>query len=51
MVVNVTYTPEQWEELRPDEEYQPWENKTNKLSEMVSEKCYERMFNLEVTNL
>lgn len=29
----------------------PWEMKTNKLSEMVSEECYNRMFNLEVTSL
>ena len=29
----------------------PWEIKTKKLSRMVSEKCYKRIYQLEVTNL
>jgi len=46
--LNVTYTEEEQAKMGNPI---PWEIKTLKLSQMISEECYKRIFELEVTNL
>ena len=48
MNLNVTYTEEEQDKMRDPV---PWEIKNMKLSEMISEECFNRIFKLEVTNL
>ena len=48
MVANVSYTPEEWEEFNPGKPYQPWVESTYQLTDMISEECYKRIYDLEV---
>jgi hypothetical protein len=50
MVTNMTYTQEEWEGISSEayDPLLPWMVKTNKLSDLISEECYQRIYDLEV---
>ena len=47
-MANVSYTPEEWEEFHPGKLYKPWVESTYQLTDMVSQECYNRIYDLEI---
>ena len=49
MVTNVTYSKDEWDYPEAYNPLEPWKIKTNKLAEMISDECYQRIYDLEVS--